>query len=788
MKNFFKILLLFSCISIGNIPTKNNINLNNNLNNILKSNDNSSTIKNYYKDIDTSKTGLELQDEITTLITNTHNTSANSYEALKTQFASTDIDPTTNSGLLLFYTGTKVDSYSSYGANREHVWPKDAGKAFPEKSGPGSDLQHLRPTDSQLNSSRGSLSFDEVEQTTANIVKEGGSTSYANLCYKNNSFFYPGKGYRGATARILFYVQTRYKNEYNLSFVDEAGKTKTIGKISTLMKRHLEEPVTESEILRNQKAYEIQGNRNPFIDHPEWAIDIYTNDNSSYASTLKNVVNTIGNPYSINQIKPTSISLDSTSLELNVSEKHTFSLSYSPSDATKTITWKIEDPTICKIEDNTVEALKVGNTTITAISTLDNSIYATCQITVINKDIDLTDISFETSELILEENEIVPIKITNSPANAYPIPTYTYKIDDTSIAKLNINNELVGLRVGSTYLEVIAKQNDIEITKKIKITVNEKSSYSEEEISSFSTLEGNIVENGDFEYSCEQGGGTSAPAIYDNVIRLYQNKNGTGGGSITIKSKSNKNISSFTIGTAMSTTFAYTINNSESEKISLEKDDRYTIENVNYPSITITCYGTTKNTRFYVNYIKVTYGKESDNLTHVNNIAFNKNVLELKENDTFDFDISISPENADNKKYSYKIDDENIVSLENNKLTALKEGKTNIYVISSDNNLFDICIVTVTKEKETPTPDPTPEEPDDPAPVDPTPVEPDEPTPIEPTDPTNPEDPNNNENNENNKSTNLVFTTTDKVLTFVTIPTLSLLIVLFIILKIFVLK
>ncbi len=62
---------------------------------------------------------------------------------------------------------------------------KMGGRAFDANSRAGSDGHHLRPTEAQLNSTRGSLSFGIVPQTTANIVKQNGSTNYENLCYKS---------------------------------------------------------------------------------------------------------------------------------------------------------------------------------------------------------------------------------------------------------------------------------------------------------------------------------------------------------------------------------------------------------------------------------------------------------------------------------------------------------------------------------------------------------------------------------------------------------------------------
>ena len=107
-----------------------------------------------------------------------------------------------------------------------------------------------------------------MAQVASNIVSQNGSTTYGNLCYKSGSFFYPGVGYRGATARILMYVQTRWGNAFNLTFVDGSGYNKTIGDFDTLYKWHLQEPPTEEEQLRNDVVFGYQGNRNPFIDHP----------------------------------------------------------------------------------------------------------------------------------------------------------------------------------------------------------------------------------------------------------------------------------------------------------------------------------------------------------------------------------------------------------------------------------------------------------------------------------------------------------------------------------------
>ena len=346
---------------------------------------------NYYNSIDTSLRGDDFRDKLANLITTTHTTytvyNGGSSLALNNVFDKTDKNPN-GSGMVLFYTGTVVSSFSSSGANREHVWPKNGGKAFSAESECGSDAHHLRPCDQTLNSSRGSLSYGEV---TDSVVKQGGSTSYGNLCYRSGSFFYPGEGYRGATARILMYVQTRWGNKFNLQFVDGAGHSKTIGDFKTLMKWHLEEPPTQEEINRNQAVYEIQGNRNPFIDHPEYAAYIYSEAGSYYANngtTMANEVNALlanNNPYGgQTNVEPIKLTLDEYSCTLEVGQSRALTLGVVPTNGNKSVTWESKNNSVATVDQNgKITAVSTGTATIAAVSKVNAKVAAYCVVTVV---------------------------------------------------------------------------------------------------------------------------------------------------------------------------------------------------------------------------------------------------------------------------------------------------------------------------------------------------------------------------------------------------------------------
>lgn len=118
-------------------------------------------------------------------------------------------------------------------------------------------------------------------------------------------------------------------------------------------------------------------------------------------------------------------------------------------------------------------------------------------------------------------------------------------------------------------------------------------------------------------YSTAQGGGTAKPVAKNNVKQLYQNTNGKGGGTITIKSIDGVVIKSVTIGSSMKTSVAYTIDNSttKSANSSLNKNGKYTVPNLTASSITFYCMGKDANSRLYVNYLSVTYSIEGSDKT-----------------------------------------------------------------------------------------------------------------------------------------------------------------------------
>lgn len=203
----------------------------------------------YYKNLE-DVTGNALKLALRELITDTH-TNITSYAKLKEVLQDADEDPNNPDNMILFYTGasvTKTDNMSTW--NREHVWAQDLSNGWFGESGAGADAHHIRPCNPSVNSSRGNKIF-------------GTSTT--------TSTYYPGDEFKGDVARIIFYLMTRYQESetYNLDFTDIAES------VDLLLLWNEQDPVSALEMNRNNVVEEVQGNRNPFIDYPEFAEEIW---------------------------------------------------------------------------------------------------------------------------------------------------------------------------------------------------------------------------------------------------------------------------------------------------------------------------------------------------------------------------------------------------------------------------------------------------------------------------------------------------------------------------------
>ncbi|MBR4829003.1 MAG: endonuclease [Muribaculaceae bacterium] len=217
-----------------------------------------------------------------------------SYNYMWTAYDSTDVG--TDGYYIDMYSNCKYDhssahvsgaSYVGEGINREHSFPKSwfGGEVDPMFT----DLTMLIPTDAFVNQRRSNYPYGvcaggvTYTNDALGVTMKGklGTSTYNGY---TSTVFEPDDEYKGDFARIYFYMVTCYKDSVShwpgsgqLDYATNNYKAFSTWALQLLLEWHRADPVSQKEISRNEAVYRLQGNRNPYVDHPELAEYIWGN-------------------------------------------------------------------------------------------------------------------------------------------------------------------------------------------------------------------------------------------------------------------------------------------------------------------------------------------------------------------------------------------------------------------------------------------------------------------------------------------------------------------------------
>ena len=177
------------------------------------------------------------------------------------------------------FVSDQCGNYSGEGScyNREHSFPRSW---FSDASPMYTDLFHIYPTDGYVNGQRGNYPFGETDapQWTSQNGSKRGPCSVNGY---TGTVFEPIDEYKGDFARTYFYMAVRYYKDdsgWPGSPMVDGAQLKPWAK-EMMVQWHNEDPVSEKETGRNDAVYALQGNRNPFIDRPEFVGLMYGGEN-----------------------------------------------------------------------------------------------------------------------------------------------------------------------------------------------------------------------------------------------------------------------------------------------------------------------------------------------------------------------------------------------------------------------------------------------------------------------------------------------------------------------------
>ena len=263
---------IYAKVGNHNISNKNSVTIIINPETALYEIDHKFVYEGYYSQIKYEMTNEQIfnkLNEIINVVTAGNGSQNSSYGEVREILVKSDIEPGKNT-LYGIYDNAEIPANWGSGNvfQREHVWPNSKlgiPRVTNSSRDQGSDPHNLRAIIGSTNSSRSNRHFAAGSGLKGYTI---GTDEY-----------YPGDNHRGDVARILLYMAVRYKDILSLVEVPQGPTYEPagaqMGRLSLLLEWHNADPVDEFEENRNQVIYEYQGNRNPFIDHPELFEKVY---------------------------------------------------------------------------------------------------------------------------------------------------------------------------------------------------------------------------------------------------------------------------------------------------------------------------------------------------------------------------------------------------------------------------------------------------------------------------------------------------------------------------------
>lgn len=245
-----------------------------------------------------TQTGNTLFGTINTLMGNTclNGNSGYSYNALRSEYVNVDKDLNNSGYIIGYYNGQSINGTWDSGAtwNREHTWPQSKFKGS-NSSGTslpmGYDMQSVRPASTSVNSGRGNTAYGEG----SSYYNPDSESSISNTSYNSRN----NGTYRGDCARVILYdyvvygkwgsySNSLYKSSVNADLLTQIGSNSNsvFESIAILLKWHMQDPPSLTEMVRNDGGQDYQGNRNVFIDYPELAINMLKDESGVTINTV----------------------------------------------------------------------------------------------------------------------------------------------------------------------------------------------------------------------------------------------------------------------------------------------------------------------------------------------------------------------------------------------------------------------------------------------------------------------------------------------------------------------
>jgi len=644
----------------------------------------------------------------------------------------------------------KNASDSSPYFDKEHVWCQSRGfksKTSNSAEGPaGTDIHHLIAGDSYVNQkphNNNPYGFVDVAEEAGDrdstINNKKGTALHASSLDESSVVFEPQDSDKGDIARAIFYMAARYNNysgtdtitdyEPNLvveNFATSAGNSVYstadspvgMGILRDLLAWNKIDPVDEYEIHRNDLIYRnYQGNRNPFIDFPEWidyiwgTTDLEGNNYNSTPTGSADPRNDILYYTGSTNTPVTGVSLDKSthSMDRFITPTVELTATVEPNEATnKAVTWTSSDTSVATVSDGTVTALKAGTVTITA-TTVDGGFTDSCTITITDTTPIVSSVTLNQNSATIDVTRVNQVQLTATVnGENYPPSKVNWTSSNTSIATVNSSGLVSAVSPG---IVTITATSDYDNTKSATctVTVIDSTLLTDTLTKETTGVSGN--------YSHWENLKVSTDAVYkgytggsNESIQMRSNANSDGDRSGIISTTSGGNIDSVSLTWNDATVSGRTVNVYGSNTAYTSVNDLYDSTKRGTLLGTIV-YGTSTSLEVSGDYAYVGVTSSSGAL-YLTNLTFNwvetaeyiavtgvsldKETASLIVDDSTTLVATITPDDASHKSITWSSSDESVATVSDAGLvTAVSAGTAVITVDTNDGHFQDSCTITV---------------------------------------------------------------------------------------------
>ncbi len=635
----------------------------------------------YYSGINANADPASLLDSLKSLVQKNYNSLG--YDGLLTAYKTTD--KRADGYLNDYYSnitnyvigGSKQNAqYKKEGDsyNREHGIPQSWWGGGTSKQ--GCDAFIVWPTDGYINNMRSSFPFGEVgtiSRSSANQFSKLGSSKIEGY---SGTVFEPNDKWKGDFARMYFYAVCKWNttswtgNDAPTTFLTSRTSPNfglTNYGIKLFTKWHAQDPVDQWELDRNDHVQALQYNRNPFIDHPEWATKIWGGNyitkeikTLTVSGSLTKTTYTEGQKFDPTGLKVTATYEDNTTADV------TDSVSWSPSTLTAGTTFVTgtvngKTVTVSGITVNPAKAVSISvsetnvNLPLNGVFSFTGKVTATLD-NGLTKDV-TSNCTFSGYDLTKSGAQTVTV--------TYGELTTTYNITIKEILagegyKIEFSNNSSD---GSTVLSESA----------IKSHISSGAEY----IASIS----NIAKVYEGQTGLKMGSGSGSGTLTLNLNA--SGKQNIKGIKVTAK-KYGSDASSLSVTTNLNST-----------AVTYSPTDTLEAQDIDVTGeLTTISFATQK--RVYLSSIEVISGDGTTTYTHVTDITLDKSTAELEAGKTVTLTPTVLPADANNKKVSWSSNNERVATVNNGVVSGLSKGTATITATTQDGNLTATCVVTVT--------------------------------------------------------------------------------------------